>query len=132
MVHRGARAGGAPPKSATAFVCLVTVTMNVTILRWRTRTKLCLFFQVFGEHKFWGPLIPLFWISGDLCPGFQSQGGSLFACFLACVILRFTSGGTPADCIEVSMAEPFQYTSLQKSTGGGPGRVSKPQNIALP
>ena len=22
-----------------------------------------------------GPLIPLFWTSGDVCPGFQSQGG---------------------------------------------------------
>ena len=34
--------------------------------------------------KFWrthalfvGPLIPLLWTSGDLCPGFQRQGGSL-------------------------------------------------------
>ena len=35
--------------------------------------------------------------SGDACPRFQSQGGSLFACFL-----KFTSGATPADCIEVS------------------------------
>ena len=26
---------------------------------------------------FVGPLIPLFWISGDICPHFQSQGGSL-------------------------------------------------------
>ena len=26
---------------------------------------------------FVGPLIPLFWISGDIHPGFQSQGGSL-------------------------------------------------------
>ena len=24
---------------------------------------------------FAGPLIPLFWTSGDICPGFQSQGG---------------------------------------------------------
>ena len=46
-----------------------------------------------------GPLIPLFWTSGDVCPGFQSQGGS-FVCFLTCVILRFTSGATPADFIE--------------------------------
>ena len=54
-----------------------------------------------------GLLIPLFWTSGDVYPGFHSQGGSL-ACFLACVIIRFTSGVTPADCIEVSMAaEPF-------------------------
>ena len=55
-----------------------------------------------------GPLIPPFGISGDVCPGFQSQGGSLFAHFLAWVITRFTSGATPADCIEVSMAaEPL-------------------------
>ena len=49
----------------------------------------------------------------DFCPGFQSQGGSL-VCFLACVILRFTSGATPADCIEVSLAaKPFGSTYLQ-------------------
>ena len=43
---------------------------------------------------------------------FQSQGGSL-ACFLTCVIPRFTSGTTPADYIEVSMAaEPFRSTNL--------------------
>ena len=46
-----------------------------------------------------GPLIPLFWTSGDICPGFQSQGELLFACFLSFVILRFTSDATPADCI---------------------------------
>ena len=50
-----------------------------------------------------GPLIPLFWTSGDVCPWIQSQGGSLFACFITCVILRFTSGVTPADCMEVRM-----------------------------
>ena len=60
-----------------------------------------------------GSLIPLFWTSGDVSPGFQSQGGS-FACFLTCVILRVTSGVTPADCLEVSMAaEPFRSTSMQ-------------------
>ena len=50
---------------------------------------------------------------GDVCPGFQSQGRSL-TCFLTCVILRFTSGVTPADCIEVSMAaKSFQFMYLQ-------------------
>ena len=57
-------------------------------------------------------LIPMFWACA-VCPGFQGQGGSL-ACFLTCVILRFTSSATPADCIEVSIAaEPFQSTYLQ-------------------
>ena len=54
-----------------------------------------------------GPLKPLFWTSGDVCPGFQSQGGSL-ACFLACVIIRFTCGATPADCIKINL---FVYCS---------------------
>ena len=52
---------------------------------------------------FLGPLIPVLWTSGDVYPGFQSQGGSL-ACFLACVILRFTSGATPVDFFVASMA----------------------------
>ena len=60
------------------------------------------------------PLIPLFWTSGDICPRSQSQGGSL-AYFLTCVILRFTSGVTLADFIEVSMAaEPFGSMYLQR------------------
>ena len=68
---------------------------------------------------FVGPLIPLIWTSGDVCPGFQSQGESL-ACFLTCVILQITSGMTPADCIEVRMAaEPFQ--SMSTSIDGGSG-----------
>ena len=55
-----------------------------------------------------GPRIPLFWTSGDICPGFQSQVGSLLCAFSLCVILRFTSVAILADCIEVSMAdEPF-------------------------
>ena len=32
---------------------------------------------------FVGPLIPLFRTSGDVCPGFQSQGG--LACMLSCL-----------------------------------------------
>ena len=59
-------------------------------------------------------LILLIYTSGDICSGFQSQGGSL-ACFFTCVILRFTSNAIPADCIEISMAaEPFRSTYLQK------------------
>ena len=71
------------------------------------------FFKIFGGHKvlFVGPLVPLFWTSGDVCPGFQSQGGfpRLHASLPAHNrFLRFTSGVTPAGCIEVSMAaEPF-------------------------
>ena len=63
---------------------------------------------------FVGPLIPSFLTSGDVCPGFQSQGGSLFVCFLTCVIIISTSDATPADCIDVSMAAKlFQSMYLQ-------------------
>ena len=51
----------------------------------------------------------------NVCPGSQSQGWILFAFFLACMLFpRFTSGVTPADCIEVSIAaESFLSTYLQ-------------------
>ena len=48
---------------------------------------------------FVGPLIPLFWTSGDVCSGFQSQGRFLACLLFACALfLRFNSGATPADC----------------------------------
>ena len=44
----------------------------------------------FFKKNFWrtyvlfvGPLIPLFRTSGDVCPGFQSQG--VLACMLSCL-----------------------------------------------
>ena len=65
---------------------------------------------------FMGPLIPLFWTSGDVCLQFQSQGGTphLHASSLACNgILRFTSGVTSADLLEANMAaKSFQSTFL--------------------
>ena len=35
---------------------------------------------------FWGPLVPLFWISGDVSSRFQSQSGFCLICFSANVI----------------------------------------------
>ena len=54
----------------------------------------------FLEGLFVGPLIPLFWTFGDVCPRFQSQGG--FPCLhglsAACNrFLKFTSSVTPAN-----------------------------------
>ena len=74
------------------------------------------FFKNFCRTQvlFVGPLIPLFWTSGDVCPGFQSQDG--FPRLRASLpvhngFLRFTSGATPAfstnsgvHCISVYMA----------------------------
>ena len=40
--------------------------------------------KVFGGHicPFWGPLVPLFWISGDIFSGFQSQSGFCLICIV--------------------------------------------------
>ena len=54
-----------------------------------------------------GPLIPLVWTSGVICPVFQSQGWSprLHIPLSACNrLLRFTSGVTPADFLAATMA----------------------------
>ena len=66
--------------------------------------------------------MPLFWSSGEICPGFQSQGGSPHLHALSLVyngILRFTSGVTPTDLLVANMAvKPFWSTYLQTSIGG--------------
>ena len=48
-----------------------------------------------------GPLIPLFWTSGYVCPGFTSLCASLPVCN---GFLRFNSSVTPADLLVSSMA----------------------------
>ena len=60
------------------------------------------FFKVFGGHTcpILGPLVPLFWISGDVSSGFQSQSGLPYShCGGECNVrsLRSTSGATLAD-----------------------------------
>ena len=65
------------------------------------------FFKVFGGHMsfFLGPLVPLFWISGDVSSGFQSQSGfcliRYFFCGGECNVHspRFTSGATLANLL---------------------------------
>ena len=58
--------------------------------------------------------IPLFWTSGDVCPGFHGWIPSLDASFPVCNgFLRFTTGATPADLLVVSMeAEPFSIHTV--------------------
>ena len=56
------------------------------------------------------PVLDFWWC----LPWVSKPGWIPFVCFLACMILRFTSGAMPADCIEVSMAaEPFWSMYLQ-------------------
>ena len=76
---------------------------------------ICLFFLFFWRTSvlFVGPLIQLFWSSGDIFRGFRSQDGSL-ACILPCLDAmdssHFTSGATPADPLFTTgsiATEPF-------------------------
>ena len=85
---------------------------------------------------FVGPLLTLFWTSGHVCPGFQNQGGS-HVCFLTCVILRFTSGATPADCVWRSAWEPsfFDLHTFRSRIGRVPThhrpRMSQNQSLGF-
>ena len=80
-----------------------------------------------------GTLIPLFWTSGDVSPGCQSQGE--FFCLHALLpvckgFLRFTSGAPPADHLTASMVtEPFRstHTCVQALAGA---RVQHRADIA--
>ena len=88
---------------------------------------------------FVGLLIPLFWTSGDVSSGFQSQSGF-------CLIhtwrrrtsnithsLRFTSGATPADLLVASMAaELISSTYLQRHWWESNGRPLAPWANAQP
>ena len=61
------------------------------------------------------PLIPLFWTSWDIYPGFQSQNKFPHVRALSSThnrFLRFTSGATPADHLAASMvAEQFHLNT---------------------
>ena len=76
--------------------------------------KRCYYFKLEDISPFCGPLIILFWTSGDIFSGFQSQGGSPHLHAPSPVsnrIFRFTSGTTPADLLAASMAaDPFSST----------------------
>ena len=77
------------------------------------------FFKIFKNicrtHVlFVGPLIPLFWTSDDVCPGFQSQGG--FPRLRASSpahngFLRFTSGATHAFSTNIGVHCISMYTA---------------------
>ena len=65
----------------------------------------CFFFKFLADTcPFLGPLVPLFWISGDVSSGFQSQSGFClirYFCAGECNVHspRFTSGATLADLL---------------------------------
>ena len=83
-----------------------------------------LYLLIFGGHRslLVGPLIPLFWTSGDVS-WFQSQSGQPFSCLGegVCVshLLQFTSCVTPANLLAAIMtAEPFSFMYLWVGIGG--------------
>ena len=77
---------------------------------WRTLTHVLL----------WGPLVPLFWISGDVSCGFQSQSRFwlIHFCRGECnaYTLRSTSGATPAGPLTASIT--FSHFPTCISRGG--------------
>ena len=86
----------------------------------------CHFFLKKQRTKFLfvGPLITLFWTAGDVCPGFQSQGGFPCLCALLPVrnrFFRFTSCVTLADLFAARMVaelfHPCTCTCLQVLVG---------------
>ena len=86
--------------------------------------KTSFLFKIFGggQSFFGGPLILLFWTSGDIYPGLQTHGGSPCLCALSPThngIPRFTSGVTPAHLLAASIAtKPFSSTYWRTSIGG--------------
>ena len=70
-----------------------------------------------------GPLYPCFGLLVTSAVGFKVRVDFSLAHFLACeLVLRFTSGATPADCIEVSMA--WQPVTFPTCYGSSSGRMS--------
>ena len=60
---------------------------------------LSFFLKFFGRHMSfsWGHWYPCFGLLVTSALGSQAKVDPFFACFLACVILRFSSGATPGD-----------------------------------
>ena len=80
----------------------------------RLRSKL-FFLKIFGGHEsFFGPLIPLFWTSGDICPGFQSQGRSL-ACVLSHLHTRDASDSSLVRHLPTSWQPAWQPIAFPTS-----------------
>ena len=88
------------------------------------------FLKVFGDTcPFLGPLVPLFWISGDISSGFQSQSGFClirYFCGGECNVHspRFTSGATLANLLAAG-TQPV--TSPHACAGVGLGSDSNVQ-----
>ena len=88
-----------------------------------------------------GPLVPLFWISGDVSSGFQSQSGFCLICYFCggeCNVHspRFTSGATLADLLAAGVQPVTSpHASAEMRLGSNlneqsPGKKTKAWNCA--
>ena len=66
-------------------------------LRPRYSSYITLFFEIFGGHTcpFLGPLVPLFWISGNISSGFQIQSGFCIICIFVEVNVMYIPRDPP-------------------------------------
>ena len=74
-----------PQKGPSRRNCSITTFLGI---RWAENLFLKIFWRTL--FCFVGPLTLLFWTSSDICPGFQSQGGSL-ACKHCCLHALYSS-----------------------------------------
>ena len=70
-----------------------------------------------------GLLIPLFWTSGGISSGFQSQSGKPYS-HLAEAYMLHVSGVTPADLLAASMAAKPTLVELEWETYRATGERS--------
>ena len=102
----------------TSCNCICSGVISDHVTPW---TKISLFLINFLRTwvLFVGPLIPLFWTSGDICPGFQSLGGSL-ACML-CHLHAMNSWDSPLVWHLLTSWQPAWQPVMFPSRGRMPG-----------
>ena len=59
-----------------------------------------------------GPLIPLFWTSGDVSSEFQSQSQQPYSSLVEAYVIHVPSGVTPANLLAASMAAAWLPSHL--------------------
>ena len=86
-------------------------TKKAGVLQKEKKTHFFSFLTIFEGHYFpfnISPVIPLFWTSGDICLGYQTQGGSL-ACVLCCLLIIDSSYSPLVRHLQTSVAHlPIQ------------------------
>ena len=108
--------------SAYLHKCLYSIpNLAVRRLQKAKMLKIIFFFLKFlaDTCPFLGPLVPLFWISGDVSSGFQSQSGFClirYFCGGECNVHspRFTSGGTLANLLAAGMLPVTSHMHVQR------------------